>query len=99
MGFWSAVGSAISGVCSCIGSAISSAFSGACSVLGHIGKTAIDLIIKPPSFDNIAFFKIVGILFDSVFYSLAVNVVLQPFLRNFLNFSKSFFNTLIDVSK
>ena len=51
MGLWSAVGSAISGVCSCIGNAISSAFSGVCSALGHIGRTAIDLVIKPPSLD------------------------------------------------
>ena len=38
-----------------------------------------------------AFFQIVGIFFDSIFWSLAVNVVLQPFLRNFLNFTKSFY--------
>ena len=37
--------------------------------------------------NNIMFFKVLGIFFDSVFYSLAVNVILQPFLRNFLNFS------------
>lgn len=41
---------------------------------------------------NIVFFKILGIIFDSVFYSLAVNVILQPFLRNFLNFAKSFYS-------
>lgn len=41
--------------------------------------------------DTIAFFKIVKIIFDSVFYALAVNVILQPFLRNFFNFSKSFY--------
>ncbi len=41
--------------------------------------------------ENIAFFKILGIFFDSVFYSLAVNVILQPFLRNFFNFTKSFY--------
>ena len=29
--------------------------------------------------ENIAFFKILGIFFDSVFYALAVNVILQPF--------------------
>ncbi|MBO5910274.1 MAG: hypothetical protein J6Q15_02060, partial [Clostridia bacterium] len=40
---------------------------------------------------SIVFFKIIAIFFDSVFYSLAVNVVLQPFLRNFLNFSKSLY--------
>ena len=42
--------------------------------------------------ENIAFFKILGIFFDSIFYSLAVNVILQPFLRHFLNFSKSSWN-------
>ena len=40
--------------------------------------------------ENVLFFKILAIFFDSVFYSLAVNIVLQPFLRNFTNFSKSF---------
>ena len=41
--------------------------------------------------ENIMFFKVIGIFFDSVFYALAVNVILQPFLKNFLNFSKSFY--------
>ena len=40
---------------------------------------------------TIVFFKILGIFFESVFYTLAVNVILQPFLRNFLNFSKSLY--------
>ena len=38
------------------------------------------------------FFKILAIFFDSVYYALAVNVILQPFLRNFLNFTKSFYS-------
>lgn len=42
--------------------------------------------------ESIAFFSIVGIFFDSVFYALLVNTILQPFLRNFLNFSKSFYS-------
>ena len=42
--------------------------------------------------ENIAFFKILGIFFDSIFYTLAVNIILQPFLRNFLNFAKSFYS-------
>ena len=42
--------------------------------------------------ESIAFFRIMGIFFDSVFYALAVNVVLQPFLRNFLNFKVSFYS-------
>lgn len=41
---------------------------------------------------NIAFFNMLGIFFDSVFYALAVNVLLQPFLRNFLNFKNSFYS-------
>ena len=41
--------------------------------------------------ESIMFFKILGIFFDSVFYSLVVNVIIQPFLRNFLNFTKSFY--------
>ena len=41
--------------------------------------------------ENIMFFKILGIFLESLFYALAVNVVLQPFLRNFLNFTKSFY--------
>jgi hypothetical protein len=41
---------------------------------------------------DFGFFKIIGILFDSVFYSLAVNTILQPFLRNFMNFTKSFYS-------
>ena len=40
---------------------------------------------------NIAFFKILSIFLDSVYYALAVNVILQPFLRNFLNFTKSLY--------
>lgn len=42
--------------------------------------------------ENLMFFKILGIFFDSVFYSLAVNVILQPFLRNMFNFNKSFYS-------
>ncbi len=41
---------------------------------------------------NIAFFKMAGIFFDSVFYALAINAILQPFLRNFFNFQKSFYS-------
>ena len=42
--------------------------------------------------ESVAFFKIIGIIFDSVFYSLAVNLLLQPFLRSFINFAKSFYS-------
>lgn len=41
--------------------------------------------------EHIMFFKILGIFFDSVFYSAVVNVILQPFLRNFMNFTKSLY--------
>ena len=41
---------------------------------------------------NIAFFRVVGIFFEGVFYGLAVNLIIQPFLRNFLNFYKSFYS-------
>lgn len=42
--------------------------------------------------ENSAFFKVLGIFFESAFYSLAANVVIQPFLRNFLNFQRSFYS-------
>ena len=42
--------------------------------------------------ENIAFFKVVGIFFESVFYALAINCIIQSFLRNFLNFHKSFYS-------
>lgn len=42
--------------------------------------------------ESIAFFKVIGIVFDSVFYSLAANVIIQPFLRSFFNFTKSFYS-------
>lgn len=42
--------------------------------------------------ETISFFKVLGIFFDSVFYGVAVNVILQPFLRNFLNFTKSLYS-------
>ena len=42
--------------------------------------------------EKIAFFKIVGIIFEGAFYGLAINTIIQPFLRNFLNFHKSFYS-------
>lgn len=42
--------------------------------------------------EKFAFFRILAIFFDSVFYAVAVNVILQPFLRSFLNFTKSFYS-------
>ena len=41
--------------------------------------------------EYVGFFKILAIFFDSIFYALAINVILQPFLRNFLNFTKSLY--------
>ena len=40
---------------------------------------------------NIGFFRVLGILFDSIFYALVVNSLLQPFLRGFMNFAKSLY--------
>lgn len=37
------------------------------------------------------FFYILGICFDSVFYALLANVIIQPVLRGILNFSKSLY--------
>ena len=38
------------------------------------------------------FFEIASIFFESVYYTLAVNIIIHPFLRNFLNFTKSFYS-------
>ncbi len=40
---------------------------------------------------SIAFFKVLSILFDSVFYALVANSLIQPFLRGFMDFSKSLY--------
>ena len=40
---------------------------------------------------SIMFFKITAILFDSLFYALIANSLIQPFLRNFIDFSKSIY--------
>ena len=40
---------------------------------------------------SLAFFQILGIFFDSVFYALLINSLIQPFLRSFINFTKSLF--------
>lgn len=42
--------------------------------------------------ENLAFFEVIHIIFESAFYGLAVNLIIQPFLRNFLNFHKSFYS-------
>lgn len=57
-----------------------------------VALIAVALLTKGCSeLSDMALFKILGILFDSIFYALAVNVILQPFLRNFLNFTKSLY--------
>ena len=40
---------------------------------------------------SLAFFKIISIFLDTVFYALLGNTIIQPFLRNFLNFTKSLY--------
>ena len=42
--------------------------------------------------ESIAFFQIPRILFESLTYTLIANVIIQPFLRSFLNFTKSFYS-------
>ena len=42
--------------------------------------------------ENIGFFKLVYVFFEGVFYGLAANLIIQPFLRNFLNFYRSFYS-------
>ena len=41
--------------------------------------------------NSIAFFKILSILFDSIAYALIVNCLVQPFLRGFLNLTRSLY--------
>ena len=41
---------------------------------------------------NFAFFRVATTFFEGLFYGLAVNLIIQPFLRNFLNFHKSFYS-------
>ena len=40
---------------------------------------------------TLAVFKVLGIFFDAVFPAVLINVIIQPFLRSFLNFSKSLY--------
>jgi hypothetical protein len=40
---------------------------------------------------QVMFFQILGIFVDTLFYSAMVNGIVQPFLRNFMNFAKSFY--------
>lgn len=35
------------------------------------------------------FFKVLNVIFDSVFYALIANCIIQPFIRSFMNFTKS----------
>lgn len=36
-----------------------------------------------------AVFKVINIIFDSVFYALIANCIIHPFIRSFMNFTKS----------
>ena len=40
---------------------------------------------------NISFFKVLSIFLDTVFYALIANCIIHPFLRSFLNFTKSIY--------
>lgn len=42
--------------------------------------------------ERVAFFKVIVIFLEGLYYGLAVNLILQPFLRNFLNFHRSFYS-------
>ena len=42
--------------------------------------------------ETIGFFKVLRIIFESLAYTLIANVIIQPFLRSFLNFSKSLYS-------
>lgn len=41
---------------------------------------------------EIAFFTVIGVIFEGAFYGLVINSIIQPFLRNFLNFHRSFYS-------
>lgn len=41
--------------------------------------------------ENLVFFKVFAIVLDSIFYALLANTIVQPFLRGFMNFSKSLY--------
>ena len=59
--------------------------------VGTIGVALITRATKELG-ENVAFFKIVAVIVEGVFYGLAVNLIIQPFLRNFLNFQRSFYS-------
>lgn len=42
--------------------------------------------------ESVAMFSVIAVFLEGVYYGLAVNLVLQPFLRNFLNLQKSFYS-------
>ena len=59
--------------------------------VGTIGLAAVTRGVKELG-ESVAFFKMIAIFLEGVFYGLAVNLILQPFLRSFLNFQKSFYS-------
>lgn len=42
--------------------------------------------------ETVGFFVVLRIIFESLAYTLIANVIIQPFLRSFLNFSKSLYS-------
>ena len=40
---------------------------------------------------NSSFFKVLNVFFDSIFYALVANSIIQPFIRGFFNFTKSMY--------
>ena len=59
--------------------------------VGAIGFAGVTRGVKELG-ENVAFFKMIGVFFEGIYYSLAINLIIQPFLRNFLNFHKSFYS-------
>ena len=59
--------------------------------VGTIGLAGVTRGVKELG-ESVAFFKMIAIFLEGVFYGLAVNLILQPFLRSFLNFQKSFYS-------
>ena len=59
--------------------------------VGAIGFAAITRGAKEIG-ESVAFFKMIAIFLEGLYYGLAVNLIVQPFLRNFLNFHKSFYS-------
>ena len=59
--------------------------------VGAIGFALITRGVKELG-ENVAFFKMIGVFLEGIYYGLAINLIIQAFLRNFLNFHKSFYS-------